>query len=160
MYGTRARVGPRSVLTSLRQRPLIHREALVRNRFTLPPGKVVPMLRSPARRSSAFTLVELLVVIAIIAVLLALLLPAVQKVREAANRTTCANNLKQMGLALMNYQHSNRAFPPAVKPIQISPGVPVTHSWGTLLLPYIDQENLERQYSYNADWNSPTLAPG
>lgn len=66
------------------------------------------------RTRNAFTLIELLVVIAIIAVLIALLLPAVQQAREAARRSSCKNNLKQMGLALANYHEMSRTFPPRV----------------------------------------------
>ena len=106
-------------------------------------------------RRRAFTLVELLVVIAIIAILIALLLPAVQQAREAARCTTCRNNLKQMGLALHNYENIHRVLPPS-STSQIDFGIwspnPTQyhlHSWTTFILPYLEQKDLERTVDYD-----------
>lgn len=98
-------------------------------------------------RSRGFTLIELLVVIAIIGVLVGLLLPAVQQAREAARRTSCVNNLKQLGLAILNYENAQRHLPAGYLGLYSgqtgnawSGGKQVTWSWGTLILPFMEEQ--------------------
>src|SRR5262245_40066466 len=102
------------------------------------------MAPSPCpRRRLAFTLIDLLVVIAMFATLIGLLLPAVQKVREAAARMACQNNLKQIGLGLHNYHDANGAFPPGHERRGGSIAAPVYYAnWCIRLLPYVEQAAL------------------
>jgi prepilin-type N-terminal cleavage/methylation domain-containing protein/prepilin-type processing-associated H-X9-DG protein len=112
------------------------------------------MSRTPRFRSG-FTLIELLVVISIIAVLMGLLLPAVQKVREAANRTKCANNMKQQGLALHMYHETNKAFPEG----SYNKFSQFWHwSWLAKILPYVEQDNLYRKaVDFTEDHSHPVV---
>src|SRR5260370_20545238 len=115
---------------------------------------------SKTNQRHGFTLIELLVVIAIIAVLIGLLLPAVQKVREAANRMACANNLKNLGLALHNYHDAYGTFPPgAVGPVGSAFPQLKQHGLGTYLLPYLEQDALFRHYRWDVSWFDPPNQP-
>jgi prepilin-type N-terminal cleavage/methylation domain-containing protein len=117
-------------------------------------------------RRRAFTLIELLVVIAIIAVLIALLLPAVQQAREAARRTQCKNNLKQIGLAMYNYESSYGRFPvPCMLTVGgLGPavgGMSTSNVWSLAILPFIDQGNVYNSYNFNLTaWDTANQTAG
>jgi len=117
----------------------------------------------PTKQHPAFTLIELLVVIAIIGVLIALLLPAVQKARESANRAKCQNHLHQIGIALHSYHGDHGSFPSGYRWTPRTPDIPTQTdpgwSWAALLLPYLEQDNLQRQINFRSSVSDPSNEP-
>src|SRR5215203_3408945 len=115
------------------------------------------MVQPTRRRPAGFTLIELLVVIAIIAILIGLLLPAVQKVREAAARAKCSNTLKQLGLAMHNFENNFRGFPPCrVQDPPPTLGAKGQHTWAPYMLPYLEMSAVYSRYNFNVTFDDAT----
>lgn len=116
-----------------------------------------------ARSTTGFTLVELLVVIAIIGILVALLLPAIQAAREAARKSQCQNNMKQLGLATLNYESGKKHLPPALSNVYPVPhpsaGRPLNakHSTFSFILPYLEESGLASKFSVELPWDYEAL---
>ncbi|MFT4556544.1 MAG: prepilin-type N-terminal cleavage/methylation domain-containing protein [Planctomycetaceae bacterium] len=116
----------------------------------------------PKRAKKGFTLIELLVVIAIIAILIALLLPAVQQAREAARRSQCKNNLKQIGLSVMNYHDVHRTFSPGVTVADVTNAATTQSnyfSWVAQILPFFDQAPLYKKLDFKVSYQDATGTP-
>ena len=118
--------------------------------------RFAPSVSPRPKSRGGFTLIELLVVIAIIATLVALLLPAVQRAREAARRTECSNNLKQIGIAIHNFHDTKRKLPSSGRPTQAST---VRFGLFTQLLPYLEQNVLWDQYDATVNWSHANHLP-
>lgn len=113
------------------------------------------LMANVLHKRQGYWLVNLLIVVAILALVIALFLPSVRRAREAARRTQCRNNLKQLGMALHNYHDKYGVFPPVCTVDER--GQPM-HSWRTLLLPYLDQQALYEKIDLSKPWNDPSNA--
>jgi prepilin-type N-terminal cleavage/methylation domain-containing protein/prepilin-type processing-associated H-X9-DG protein len=113
-------------------------------------GKESVMIVSSRARRGGFTLIELLVVIAIIGLLMALLLPALGMVREAANRMSCANNMKQVGVAILGFEASNQRFPANIRSSQ-----GFRQGWVTTILTNLEKSSVAELYNYDFGWHNP-----
>ncbi|NDC62877.1 MAG: DUF1559 domain-containing protein [Planctomycetia bacterium] len=117
--------------------------------------RVLPC-RAGRRTFRGFTLVELLVVISIIGTLIGLLLPSVQNMRETSRRTTCTNNMRQMGVGLTSFESARRRFPAGTDDF-VRPGqtAPLEHAWSSYILPHIEQIGVSARIDYTKHWNAP-----